>query len=110
MASKTLRSGCRGRRLRVIVGGRWRCTHSHSALDKSEGYMMLMHESIRSRMRFYITKHAHRPLFAPSPKLARGFLEHVGVLVCYGLWYPALHEEYETLGLKDVRVDHRSSG
>ena len=73
MASKTLRSGCRGRRLRVIVGGRWRCTHSHSALDKSEGYMMLMHESIRSRMRFYITKHALRPCYSALLSNAGGY-------------------------------------
>jgi hypothetical protein len=59
MASKTLRSGCRGRRLRVIVGGRWPCRHSHSASDKSEGYMVLMHQSIRTSMCF-ITKHALR--------------------------------------------------
>jgi predicted ester cyclase len=60
MESKTLRSGCRGRRLHIIVGGRWGCKHSHSASDKSEGYMMLMHESIRSRPYFHITKHALR--------------------------------------------------
>jgi hypothetical protein len=60
MASKILRSGCRGRRLWAIVGGKWRCRHSHSASDKSEGYMVLMHESIRSRTCIHITKHALR--------------------------------------------------
>ena len=65
MASKTLRSECRGRRLRVIVGGRWRCKHSHSASDRSEGYVMLMHESIRSRTCFHIAKHALRPMPCP---------------------------------------------
>jgi hypothetical protein len=58
MASKTLRCGCRGPPLRVIVGVRWRCRHSHSAPEKSVGYMMLMDESVRSRPCFHIAKHA----------------------------------------------------